>query len=66
MNNKNTFKIPKHPNHDHYWIDDEVLYESYKTIRGLRYIPILEVFGMPNCEKCTNDMIVEIEKIYNN
>jgi hypothetical protein len=56
--------LSKDRNHDHYWIDDDVLYESYRTLRGLRYRPVLEVFGMPNCEKCTDAMIIYIEKQY--
>ena len=40
--------LTKDKNHDHYWIEDDVLYESYRTIRGLRYRPVLEVFGMDN------------------
>lgn len=54
----------KDKNHKHYWIDDDVLYETYSTLRGLRYRPILEVFGMPNCEKCTEEMIKYIKKEY--
>lgn len=33
---------PKH-NHDHFWIEDNVIYESYKTIRGMRYMAVAEV-----------------------
>jgi hypothetical protein len=57
-------EIVKDEKHDHYWIDDDVLYETYRTLRGVRYRPVLEVFGMPNCEKCTEDMMVYIEKQY--
>jgi hypothetical protein len=29
--------IPRGANHDHFWIEDNILYETYRTIRGLRY-----------------------------
>ena len=45
--------IKKDVNHDHFWIEDGILYESYKTLRGLRYRQILEVVNMPNMFKCT-------------
>ena len=57
-------KLTKKHNHDHFWIDDGVLYESYNTIRGLRYMSILEVKGMPDSEKCTEEMLNYIEKEY--
>jgi hypothetical protein len=63
-NNMLVTGLTKDKNHDHYWIDDDVLYESYRTIRGLRYRPVLEVFGMANCEKCSPEMIMQIEKQY--
>jgi hypothetical protein len=33
---------PKH-NHNHFWIEDYTVYESYNTIRGVRYAPVAEV-----------------------
>lgn len=33
-------QIYKHPNHSHFFIADGILCESYKTIRGLRYLEI--------------------------
>jgi len=54
----------KDHNHDHYWIEDEELYESYNTIRGLRYRHIMTVRGMPDCDDCTGAMITYIEKEY--
>lgn len=57
-------ELPKDEKHDHYWIDDNVLYESYRTIRGLRFRPVLEVYGMPNCEKCDQSILIYIEKEY--
>lgn len=59
-------RITKKHNHDHFWIEDEVLYESYRTIRGLRYLPILEVKGMPDNENCNEACIIYIEKQYLN
>lgn len=29
--------IQKSHNHDHFWVEDKILYESYNTIRGMRY-----------------------------
>lgn len=43
-------------NHDHYWIADEVLYESYQTIRGLRYRKIMNVKNEPD-----NEFLCELE-----
>lgn len=57
-------KLLKDENHDHYWIEEEVLYESYKTIRGLRFRRLLSVPGMPDSELCTEEMLVYIEKEY--
>lgn len=54
-------KINKSHNHSHFWIEDEKLFESYKTIRGLRYRFITTVVGFPNCDKCSDETIKEIE-----
>jgi hypothetical protein len=35
--------ITKSHNHNHFWIEDNTVYESYNTLRGLRYRPIAEV-----------------------
>lgn len=59
-------KLYKDHKHDHYWINDGQLYESYQTIRGLRYRHLLEVKEMPDCDKCTSEMIIYIEKEYLN
>ena len=29
--------IPRGANHHHFWIEDDILYESYTTIRGMRF-----------------------------
>ena len=53
--------IKKDVNHDHFWIEDGILYESYRTLRGLRYRQILEVVNMPDTLKCTDACIKYIE-----
>ena len=35
--------ITKSHNHNHFFIEDNTVYESYNTLRGLRYRPIAEV-----------------------
>ena len=57
-------EIPKHYNHDHFWIEDGYLYESYQTIRGLRYQQIKYVPGMPDMGKCDNECINYLFKEY--
>jgi len=59
-------KLNKVFNHDHLWIENETLYESYSTIRGLRYLELFKVKGMPDCKRCTESMINYIEKEYMN
>lgn len=56
--------ISKDRNHHHYWIENENLYETYETIRGLRYRFIMPVPGMPDTEHCTDSMITYMEKEY--
>lgn len=56
--------IPKKHNHDHYWIEKGVLYESYRTLRGLRYLPIKDVPGMPNIDECSKKILNFIAKEY--
>jgi len=59
-------EIHKRHNHSHFWIEDEILYESYNTIRGLRFMEIKEVPGMPNEEKCSEECLKYIVKEYYN
>jgi len=59
-------KLNKVFNHDHFWIENETLYETYSTIKGLRYLELFKVKGMPYCERCTEAMINYIEKEYMN
>jgi len=57
-------KLGKDDRHDHYWIENGQLYESYNTIRGLRWRHIGPVPGMEDCDRCTEAMIIFIEKEY--
>lgn len=34
--------VKKH-NHSHFWVEDNVVYESYNTIIGKRYMSVVEV-----------------------
>jgi len=58
--------LNKLSNHHHFWIENEYLYESYGTIRGLRYVALFAVKGMPDSDNCTEAMINYIEKEYMN
>lgn len=59
-------KLFKSHNHHHYWIENSHLFESYMTLRGMRYRELMEVNGMPDCVNCTESMIIYIEKQYLN
>jgi len=52
--------ITKSHNHNHFWILDEILYESYNTIRGLRYRALIQVKGFEDTDKCSDMQINEI------
>ncbi len=52
--------------HDHYWIEDGLLFETYKTIRGLRFRDILEVDNEPDNDRLSENDITRIEKEYLN
>ena len=52
----------KNSSHSHYWIEDERLHESYNTLRGIRYIFVKDVPGLPNTDKCPEDMLLYIRK----
>ena len=54
----------KDEKHSHFWIEDGELYESYNTIRGLRYRHRFAVNGLPDTDKCHSDMIKYIEAEY--
>jgi hypothetical protein len=52
--------ITKHPQHDHFFFEDGYLFESYKTIRGLRCQPLMPINEIPineNLEIITDDNI---------
>jgi hypothetical protein len=57
-------KLWRDDNHDHFWIDGEVLYESYNTIRGIRSRFRLEVPGMENNNHCSEQTLAEICEKY--
>jgi len=50
--------------YSHFWIEDGELFESYHTIRGLRYRHRFAVNGLPDTDKCQPDMIKYIEAEY--
>lgn len=56
-------QLIKSHNHDHFWIEDNILFESYKTIRGLRYRSIMEVMLQDN-DKLSESEIEFINKSY--
>lgn len=58
--------IHKDRRHDHYWIENGVLYESYRTIRWLRWRGLCNVRGMPDMDRCSEACIINIEKKINN
>ena len=49
--------ITKDRKHDHFWIENGVLYETYRTIRGLRY---REKFEVPNFKDTTDISLEEL------
>ena len=59
----------KDSKHSHFWIEDGQLFESYQTIRGLRYRYRMDVKGIPDTDICTDADIwrikTEIMKQYN-
>ena len=56
--------ITKSHNHDHFWIEDGFLYESYRTIRGLRFREIIAVGNMPDDDVCREISMTYIAKEY--
>lgn len=54
-------EISKHQNHSHFWVEEGKLFESYNTLRGLRYHLVCDVPGIPDCDRCSEDMIKYIE-----
>lgn len=56
--------VTKNKRTHHFWIDTETLYETYTTIRGLRYAKIMDVPGMPDNDNCDEACIRYINKQY--
>ncbi len=54
-------RLWKDDRHSHFWIEDGVLFESYHTIRGLRYRNRFYVEGLPDTDRCSPEMILRIE-----
>lgn len=57
-------KLWRDKRHHHFWIEGEELYETYTTIRGLRFRHRLSVPGLENCDLCSDEMLTYIEKEY--
>jgi hypothetical protein len=59
-------KLRKDDRHDHYWIEDGQLFESYNTIRGLRYRFMMDVPCMEDIDNvddmCLSFIIKEYSK----
>ena len=56
--------ITKSHNHHHFWTEDNIVYESYSTLRGLRFRQILKLsFNYPNHEKLTDTMVTFLNNI---
>lgn len=55
--------LTKSHNHDHFWTDNKIVYESYRTIRGLRFRQIAVLwFFYPDHNKLTDPMIKYLNK----
>ena len=54
-------KLTKSHNHDHFWVSDNILYESYNTIRGMRFREKFTVMlpDMDNVPERTIELINE-------
>lgn len=59
-------KIHRDRRHHHYWIEDGVIFETYETIRGLRYRELFYVPNMPDNDKCDDACIDYVEKEFLN
>lgn len=55
--NKSELIITKSHNHDHFWVDGGILYESYNTLRGRRYRQILEVPNLKDSDRLSDQEI---------
>ena len=53
----------KSPSHDHFWTENRIVYETYLTIRGLRFRQIAELwFYYPDHKILTEPMIEYLNK----
>lgn len=59
-----TCSIPKRHNHDHFWIEEGILYESYNTIRGMRFMSVMEVGDIADTERVDDYTLEVIAKEY--
>lgn len=66
MKTMKTAETVKDKAHVHFYTDNGVLYETYRTIRGLRYRKISEANGMPDSVKCSEITVNFILKENNN
>lgn len=53
-------------NHHHFWIEDNILFESYMTLRGMRYRGLLQIEGFSDTDLCSDDVLLEIATKYKN
>ena len=61
------FQIIKSHNHDHFWCENNIVYESYNTIRGLRFRQLIELnFKYPDKELLTETMVTFLNNIFKN
>ena len=59
--------LTKSHNHSHFWTENKIVYESYNTIRGLRFRQIAVLwFFYPDHKKLTDPMIDYINKRFEN
>lgn len=57
-------KLHKDKNHSHYWTESCVVYESYSTIRGIRY-RALGIVLFPDVERLSEEQIKSVEEQLN-
>ena len=55
-------QLKKSHNHSHFWIEDNIVCESYNTLRGLRYRQLTEV-TMDDKEFLTEKDIKKVNEI---
>lgn len=57
----------KSHNHSHFWTENKIVYESYNTIRGLRFMQIAELwFFYPDHNILTQPMIDYLNRRFEN